>query len=196
MLGYKCRAKRRNEMPTFANAGRVENSSERLPYDVLCILGGSLFLALMAQFSIPLWFTPVPITLQTLGVMLLGALLGSKRGALAVLMYLGEGALGFPVFAGGSGGLAILAGPRGGYLFGFVISAFIIGFLLEKGWKKSHRLTLAALAIGTAVTFGLGALWLSFFVGGKNALVMGVYPFLIGCTLKIFIAKVLIPRTI
>jgi biotin transport system substrate-specific component len=180
-------------MTSFVDRIRPAGKSRRIAYDMLCVLGGSLFLALMAQFSVHLWFTPVPITLQTLAVMLLGALLGSKRGALSVLVYLGEGALGLPVFAGGAAGAAILAGPTGGYLFSFIVSAFTMGFLLEKGWNKGYCLTLAAFAIGTALTLGLGSLWLCVFVGGKNALTMGVYPFLIGGVLKILVATALIP---
>lgn len=180
-------------MTAFVDIVRPENNARKLTFDLLCVLGGSLFLALMAQFSIYLWFTPVPITLQTLGVMLLGALLGSKRGVLAVLLYLGEGALGLPVFAGGSFGPAVLLGPTGGYLLGFVASVFLIGLLLERGWKRSYWLTSAALAMGSAVTLTLGALWLSFFVGGECAWAMGVYPFLIGSVIKILAAAAMIP---
>lgn len=162
-------------------------------YDLMTVLGGSLLLALMAQLAIPLWFTPVPITLQTLGVMLLGALLGSRKGALAVVAYLGQGLIGLPVFAGGAFGASVLFGPRGGYLMGFVVGAFVIGYLLEKGWKESYKLTLAALCIGSALILGLGALWLGFFVGAENALIMGVYPFLLGCGIKVLMAGTLIP---
>src|ERR1700722_4998083 len=117
-------------MNSFANVVRPSSKSSGITYDLLCILGGTLFLALLSQLSFDLWFTPVPITLQTLGVMLIGSLLGSKRGAICILVYLSEGACGLPVFAGGATGPAILLGPTGGYLLSFVASAFLIGFLL------------------------------------------------------------------
>lgn len=161
-------------------------------YDLMTILGGALLLALMAQLSVPLWFTPIPLTLQTLGVMFLGALLGSKKGALSVIAYLVEGLIGLPVFAGGACGASILFGPRGGYLMGFVASVFVIGFLLERGWRESYKKTIAALTIGTVITFSLGALWLGFFVGAENALSLGVYPFLLD-GVKILVAAALIP---
>jgi len=180
-------------MISFVDVLKPLGKSEASIYDGLCIFCGSLLLALMAQLSIQLWFTPVPITMQTFGVMLIGALLGSKRGSLSILLYLGEGAVGLPVFAGGRGGIASLIGPTGGYLFAFVISAFVIGFLLEKGWKGNYFLTMIAFSIGSILTLGLGALWLSFYVGVENAWIMGVYPFLIGCALKILTAAFLVP---
>lgn len=162
-------------------------------YNILCALCGSLFLALMAQLSIKLWFTPIPITMQTFGVMLLGALLGSKRGSFAILLYLCEGACGLPVFAGGKFGIVTLFGPTGGYLFAFVVGAFIIGFLMERGWRENYFLTFLAFLISSILILGLGALWLSFYVGFHHALLMGVYPFLIGCTLKILAATLVVP---
>ena len=180
-------------MTSFADVIRPSTKSYGYTYDILCVLGGSLFLALMSQISFHLGFTPVPITLQTLGVMLIGALLGSKRGALSIAAYLAEGALGLPVFAGGGAGVITLFGPTGGYLFAFILSTFTIGFLLERGWKKSYPLTLAALVIGSALTLGLGALWLGFFVGKEHAFALGVYPFLIGCVFKVLATAALIP---
>jgi biotin transport system substrate-specific component len=180
-------------MTTFVDSVRPENKARKLIFDLLCVIGGSLFMALMAQVSFYFWFTPVPITLQTLGVMLLGALLGSRRGPLAVLLYLGEGALGFPVFAGGSAGVGVFLGPTGGYLLGFVASAFLIGFFAERSGKQSYWQTCVALAIGSAITLLLGAFWLSVFVGWQNAWAMGVAPFLVGTIVKIFVATAIIP---
>lgn len=162
-------------------------------FDLLCVVGGSLFLALLSQLAIQLWFTPVPITLQTLGVMLIGALLGSKKGAFSVLLYLVEGGLGLPFFAGGSSGIGVFLGPTGGYLVAFILAAYLIGWLLERGWKENYKLTLVALCLGTLVIWGVGALWLSLFVGISQALMLGVYPFVIGCSLKMIIATALIP---
>lgn len=180
-------------MSSFVDVAKPSGKSLGYTYDILCVFGGSLLLALLAQVSICLWFTPVPITLQPFGVILLGALLGSKRGAISVTAYLFEGALGWPVFAGGSAGFYHFVGPTGGYLIGFVLSAYVIGLLLERGWKESYRKTLFALILGSATLLAVGALWLSFYVGASNALLMGVYPFLVGSVLKIFAAAALIP---
>ncbi|MFZ0565069.1 MAG: biotin transporter BioY [Chlamydiales bacterium] len=170
----------------FASIVNIVRPKEKsFLFDLFCIGAGSLFIALLAQISIPLWFTPIPLSLQTLAVSLIAATLGSKRGALAILTYLAEGAVGLPVFAGGVGGIAKLFGTNGGYLFGFVLAAYIIGLLLEKGWKEKYLLTLAALYLGSFATLSLGAFWLSFYTGGvKSALALGVYPFLIGDTIK------------
>ena len=156
----------------------------------LSFVGCSLGLGLLAQIEVPLWFTPVPITLQTFGVMLIAALCGGRRGFYALLVYLAEGALGVPVFAGGSAGVAVLMGPTGGYLFGFPIAAFLMGSLLEK--RKSFSKILLTMLVGSLVMLGSGALWLSFLVGGSAALKLGVYPFLIGSGLKSLAASSLI----
>ncbi len=163
-------------------------SSSRTTF--LSVVAGSLFLALMSQLSLYLWFTPVPLSMQTLAVLMLGAVLGPKRGSLAVIAYLTEASLGLPFFAGGAAGLATLLGPKGGYLLGFILSAFLVGFLLEG--KKGYLRTLAALSVGTLVILASGALWLSFYVGGHNALAMGVYPFLVGDLLKVGAAAALL----
>jgi biotin transport system substrate-specific component len=178
---------------SYVDVIRPSDKRYAYAYDMLCVLAGSLFLALMAQLSIRLWFSPVPLSLQSFAVLMLGALLGSKRGALAIVAYLAEGALGLPFFAGGSAGIAALIGPTGGYLLGFILCAFLVGYLLERGWKRSYAMTIAALSLGTAVILFTGAFWLSFFVGGQNALTMGIYPFLIGDLLKIGAAASLIP---
>ncbi len=105
-------------------------------YDAALILGASLLIALSARIAVPVPFSPAPITGQTLAVLLVGALLGSRRGALSVLAYLAEGAMGLPVFAGGGAGILWLLGPTGGYLFGFIAAAFVTGWLAERGWDR------------------------------------------------------------
>ncbi len=109
---------------------------DRRARDVLLVFVSSIFIALMAQVRIPLPFTPVPITGQTFAVLLIGAALGSERGAASLLVYLAEGAAGLPAFAGGTSGLAVLVGPTGGYLIGFVFAAYIIGRLAESGLDR------------------------------------------------------------
>ena len=99
----------------------------------LQVIGGSFFLAICSQLSIPLFFTPVPISMQTFAVLLIGGFLGSKKGALAVALYLFEGVIGLPFFSGGHAGVACLLSPSGGYLLGFLVAAFVIGMMVEKG---------------------------------------------------------------
>lgn len=150
-------------------------------YDALTVLGGSLFIALLSQISIPLIFSPVPLTLQTLAVLLVGSLLGPKKGVLAVLTYLAESALGLPFLAGGAFGMASLCGATGGYLIGFVFAAYVVGVFKEK---------MAGFALATALIWFFGALWLSLFVGSlSTALLLGVVPFIATDLLKALVAK-------
>ncbi len=157
----------------------------------LTVLSGSLFIALMAQCSLPIG--PVPITFQTFAVLLIGGVLGSKRGALAVLAYLCEGSLGLPFFFSGHGGLLHLMGPTGGYLLGFVLAAFFVGTLIERGGRDRYILTLLAMAFGSAIITLFGSLWLSNFIGREGALTLGVYPFLFGDVIKVVAAATLLP---
>jgi len=163
-------------------------------YDAALVLAGSLLIALSAQVAILLPFSPVPVTGQTLAVLLVGALLGSRRGSLAVLTYVLQGLAGLPVFAGGAFGLARLLGPTGGYLVGFVAAAFLVGLLAERGWDRRVSTTAAAMTLGNLVIYATGALWLAAFVGGLDqALAMGVAPFIPGDLLKIGAAALLLP---
>lgn len=155
------------------------------------ILICSNLVALTAQVAIPL--QPVPITGQTLGVLLVGALLGSKRGALALLVYLAEGAVGLPVFAGGTGGLTRLAGPTGGYLLGFVLAAFLVGRLSERGWDRRFMITLIAMLAGNAAIYALGLPWLANFIGWEMAFKAGLLPFIPGDLAKAMVAALLLP---
>ena len=161
--------------------------------DVL-ILCGSLLIALSAHVAIPLPFSPVPITGQTLAVLLVGALLGSRRGALCLLAYLAEGLAGLPVFApGGAPGLARLLGPTGGYLVGFVAAAYVTGRLAEEGWDRRVLSTIAAMLLGSAVIYTCGVSWLAVPLGLEKALVAGLYPFIPGDLVKVVLAALLLP---
>jgi biotin transport system substrate-specific component len=160
-------------------------------YDAILIVTGSMLVALSAKIAIPLPFSPVPITGQTLAVLLVGALYGSKRGALAILAYLAEGIAGFPVFSMG-GGILSLFGPTGGYLAGFVFGAYITGLLSERGWDRSVSLTLCAMLVGNIAVFFCGVAWLWHFVGSK-ALVVGILPFIPGGIVKTIIAAAVLP---
>ncbi len=162
-------------------------------YQIILTLAGSLLIALTAQISFYLPFSPVPVTGQTLGILLVGTLLGSVRGSMAVLAYLAEGASGLPVFAGGALGLAPFFGPTAGYLLGFVPAAYVTGFLAERGFDKRVGTMALAMLAGTAVILAFGASWLSLLVGTERALELGVYPFLAGDALKIFAATLALP---
>ncbi|WP_448594414.1 biotin transporter BioY [Thermoflexus hugenholtzii] len=175
---------------------RRTRAQQRLA-DAVLILGGSLLTALMARVEIPLPFTPVPITGQTFAVLLVGAALGSRRGALSMAVYLLEGALGLPVFAGGAAGLARLRGPTGGYLIGFIAAAFVTGWLAERGWDRRPATTALAMLAGNAVIYLFGLPWLAWFVGGllgpKGALALGLLPFVPGDLLKLLLATLAFP---
>jgi biotin transport system substrate-specific component len=160
--------------------------------EVILILVCSWLIALSAQVVIPL--QPVPVTGQTLGVLLTGALLGSKRGAITVLAYLFQGAVGFPVFAGGTSGLAKLVGPTGGYLMGFVAAAFVVGWLSEKGWDRRFITMIFSMVIGNGVIYASGLPWLAIFVGWGAVIKLGLAPFVVGDILKIALAAIALPQ--
>jgi biotin transport system substrate-specific component len=178
---------------TYVDILRPSVKRQALLYDMFLVLAGSLLIALSARLAIRLPFSPVPITGQTMAVLLAGALLGSRRGALSVLAYLGEGMAGLPVFAGGAGGIAHLVGPTGGYLAGFVLAAFVVGRLAERGWDRHPVTTALAMLLGSAAIYASGLPWLAAFVGGERALVLGLYPFLAGDLLKLALAAALLP---
>ena len=153
----------------------------------------ALFAALtaaVAWFKIPLPFTPVPITLQTIVVLLSGAMLGSYYGALAMILYIAVGALGLPVFAGGASGIGVLLGPTGGYLFSYFIAAFFIGKIIESWKKPSYANYVIAMIAGSIIIYALGA------TQGKlvtklswSAIAVGwVLPFIIGDAIKLLLA--------
>jgi len=158
------------------------------------ILLGSLLLAALAQVEIVLPFTPVPITGQTFGVLLIGAILGSKRGAASMILYLTEGALGLPFFAGGASGIGILTGATAGYLVGFVIAAYVIGLLAERGLERNVRTSIIPFIVGTIIIYICGVAWLSVVLGSfSKAITFGVLPFLIGDAIKLIAASLVLP---
>lgn len=152
----------------------------------LQIICGSLFLAFCAQIKIPLYFTPVPITLQTFAIMLLGGVLGKKGGTLAVLAYLTEITIGLPFTASGVSNPLALFSPTGGYMVGWLVQVYCIGWMVEKNWMVSRFKTFIALCLISKVQMLIGAAWLSKFVGLENALMAGFYPFLLGDFAKCF----------
>lgn len=163
-----------------------------LPYQeseavrTIVLVGGfALLTALGALIRIPLPFTPIPITLQTFFVLLAGAMLGSKRGTLSQMVYVFAGAAGIPIFAGMSSGLALLAGPTGGFLAGFLLAPSVVSYFI--GGSSSRFRLIGALLAGTALIFLFGNLWLWKLTGGTlmNTLTLGLVPFIPGAIVKI-----------
>jgi len=145
---------------------------------------GAIAIALCARLAFPFPGSPVPISAQTLAVLLVGLLLGSRRGLLAVGLYLGAGALGSPVFAEGASGFHHLRGPTGGYLLAFAAAAWLVGRFKEQGWALNFPGALVASLLGHILILAAGTLWLSSFLGIERALTSGCYPFLVGGLVK------------
>lgn len=161
---------------------------------VALVVGFSLLTALAAQVVIPLPWTPVPLTGQTFAVLLTGALLGSRLGALALVAYLVEGALGLPFFRGGAGGAQHLFGATAGYLFAFPAAAFVTGYLAERGWDRRFLSAAAAMALGSLVILAGGWAWLAVLTGSAaQAFRLGVGWFLVGDLVKIALAAAALP---
>lgn len=156
---------------------------------------GSLALWLSAKIQVP--FYPVPMTMQTFVVLVIGMAFGWRLGGATILLYLAEGAVGLPVFAGTPErgiGLAYMMGPTGGYLVGFFFSAVVVGWLAERGWDRRVIPTLVAMVAGTAIIFALGVLWLGAFIGwDQPVLDLGLVPFLPGAAFKIALAAAVLP---
>ncbi len=161
--------------------------------DVALVSGFACLTALCAQISF--WIGPVPISGQTFAVLLCGALLGSKRGALSQLSYLAIGATGIPFWfaLGGTPGIARLIGPTGGYLFGFVVAAFAVGWLAERGWDRRVWTAILGMFAGSIVIYLFGLSWLSFYIPRDKLLQAGLYPFVIGDLVKVMLAALLLP---
>jgi biotin transport system substrate-specific component len=178
--------------PTLADTFRMEGNAA-LVRDVLLVLVFGSLMGLFARISIPLPFTPVPITGQTFGVLLIGAVLGSRRGAAAMLVYLAEGIAGLPVFALGLGGWAVISGPTGGYLLSYPLAAFVVGFLAGRGWDRSIVFSAIAMLAGEIIIYAIGVPWLGHFVGMSNAVSLGLTPFIGGDLFKLVLAAAILP---
>lgn len=160
----------------------------------LLVVGFSLLTAAAAQLVVPLPWTPVPLTGQTFAVLLTGALLGPRLGALAMLAYLAEGAAGLPFFRGGAGGVGHFSGATAGYLLAFPAAAYVTGHLAERGWDRRFLTAAAAMALGSLVILASGWAWLALmFKGGAEAFGLGVAPFLPGDVLKVALAAAALP---
>jgi biotin transport system substrate-specific component len=160
-------------------------------HNVLLVLGAGLVTALAARIAVPLPWSPVPLTGQTFAVLLSGAVLGSRRGALAQALYVAQGALGLPVFAAGAAGLG---GPTTGYLVAFPLAAFVTGALAERGWDRRFPTTVAAMLLGSAAIFAGGLAGLSLVVPRAQLLAAGLLPFVPGDVVKSLLAALVFPR--
>jgi biotin transport system substrate-specific component len=160
---------------------------------IILVVAGTALLTLSAKINLPLPY--VPMTLQTLAVLLIGTAYGWRLGVTTVIAYLAEGAAGLPVFAGPVGGLAPLIGPTAGYLFGFVAAAFITGWLSERGWDRSVLRLFVAMGIGHIVILVAGFVWLAFGIklGVEKAWLVGVLPFVAASAIKNALGSILIP---
>ena len=171
---------------------KIKTKENEFLKSIFLVLSGVIFLSIMSQLIIPLYFTPVPISLGSFGVMLIALLYGRKLGTATVLSYVVAGSLGAPVFAGFKAGS--LFSPTGGYILGYIAAALILGFLSDKGIAKSYVKTFLSLLLASAVILVLGALVLILFVPSKNIFMIGVLPFIPGDMLKIVAATLLFPR--
>ena len=163
----------------------------------ITIVGASLVIAALAQLTVRLPFTPVPVTGQTLGVLLVGGALGARKGLAAVLLYLVEGAIGLPFFAAGAHGFELLklSAATGGYLWGFAVAALVVGVLSQQGWDRSIRSSIGAMLLGQIVIYAFGVPWLAHAldVSGAKALELGLYPFVVGDVVKLLVAAGALP---
>jgi biotin transport system substrate-specific component len=160
---------------------------------VLLIVAGTALLTLSAKINLPLPY--VPMTLQTLAVLMIGAAYGWRLGGATVMVYLAEGAIGLPVFAGPIGGLAPFVGPTAGYLAGFALAAVVTGALSERGWDRSISWLFVAMGVGHIIILGCGWAWLAFGMklGLEKAWLVGIAPFIAGSLVKNALGAVAVP---
>ncbi|MDP1880233.1 MAG: biotin transporter BioY [Parachlamydiaceae bacterium] len=171
----------------------INSSTSQFILSTLQVILASCFIGICSQIKIPLYFTPVPLIVTNAAILLVSALLGYRKGALAVLGYFTQGFFGLPVWAGGAvGGLAYFMGPTGGYLVGYIALAIICGFFLGKNQSYSFSKIMGIFLLASFIQLGIGCLWLSRFVGIENCLALGFFPFIIGDVVKAFFAASLL----
>ena len=181
---------------TYAPLANVLLGAENntLLRNVLLAVAGSIALWISAKVQIP--FVPVPMTLQTLAVLIIGMAYGWKLGAATVGLYLAQGAVGLPVFAGTPEkgiGLAYMFGTTGGFLLGFLLAAAAVGFLAERGWDRNIFTTAGAMAIGNCLIYVPGLFWLASIIGWDKSIEFGIKPFLLADLFKLVLAALFMP---
>ena len=176
---------------TARSAARIANLFRAL----FLALAGSALIAVSAKLQVPM--VPVPMTMQTLVILVIGMACGWRVGGLTLLLYLAEGAVGLPVFAGTPErglGLTYMVGSTGGYLLGFLLAALVVGLLAEAGWDRTVPLAAAAMLIGNVVIYVPGLLWLGTVAGWDNPILQwGLTPFIAGDLVKLALAALLMP---
>ena len=176
----------------LSNNSKIKSKEKEFLKSIFLVLSGVIFLSIMSQLVIPLYFTPVPISLGSFGVILVALLYGRKLGTATVISYVAAGSLGAPIFAGFKAGS--LFSPTGGYIIGYIVAAVILGYLSDKGIAKSYVKTFLSLLLVSVIIFILGALVLMLFVPIKNVFMAGVLPFIPGDMIKAIVATLLFPR--
>jgi biotin transport system substrate-specific component len=162
--------------------------------NVMLIVAASAIIAIAAQIAITVPFSPVPLTMQPIAVLLVGLILGSRRGAAAAALYLFEGICGAPVFAQLHGGFLWMAGLTAGYLWSYPLAAFVAGWFSEKNWGSTVVRAVSGMLLALAVIYAGGWSWLAAFTGARNAFAAGVAPFIVADIVKIAIAAALLPQ--
>jgi biotin transport system substrate-specific component len=163
--------------------------------DALLIVGGAAFVGLMAQISVRIGATPVPITGQTFAVLLVGAAYGSMLGAATLFAYLVLGVIGVPLYADQKHGWDVFSGATGGYIVGFILAAAVTGALAEHGWDKKFSSSIAAMLTGSVIIYACGSIWLHHYlhVSWNTTFVDGVYYFIPGDLVKLYLAAAALP---
>ena len=170
----------------------VDSKIQKALRYALLALAGSVLITICTQISLPLF--PVPMTLQTFAVFLIGLTYGWRLGGITVSLYLLEGAIGLPVFSGGKGGMIVFIGPTAGYLVGFLLAATVCGWFAERGFDRSYFRLFLSLIVGNILIYTPGLFWLGTLIGwDKPVLEYGLYPFIGGDLLKIAMAVLLLP---
>ena len=166
---------------------------ERTSMNALFVVAASALIAIAAQIAINVPLSPVPLTLQPVAVLFVGAALGSRRGAAAVALYLFEGIIGLPVFAQAHSGAIWLVGATGGYLLAYPAAAWLAGWFSERGWGSSVLRAIVGMLAALAVVYAGGWSWLAILAGPRAALTMGIVPFVVADIVKITIAAAMLP---
>ncbi|MBN1150361.1 biotin transporter BioY [candidate division WOR-3 bacterium] len=178
---------------TFAGVIGEKIKYPKAFFEISLLITGTLILAVSAQINVRTPISPVPFTFQTMAVLLLGAALGSKRGAFCIALYIFEGLTGLPVFAGGLSGFAHIMGPTGGYLLGFIFAAYAVGYFSEKKFDRNIFKFFFLLMSGNFIVYFFGMMWLGVFTGYNKVFALGAAPFILPDLLKTVLSAFILP---